>query len=217
MKMFLVILTLVLYGFCAADSDPAVVLSQFTAMIQPDSGDAEIKVAEFKLRMEYKGYGLYSPQDYPTTTAIPLVNGILFKFENIKSITLHGERVFWKRFVQPEERANYVDVKEDGYREYSDVEVMLTITDWSGKETTAMLKRPENSDVFFEGITENGAYRLQIDLENKKTVAVTFLSSFIMRCTGDPTHVFENAEYKFCPLCGKPMQREVSVQTETKP
>ena len=183
------------------------VISPFTGKIRPDTSQTYIDVANLTLRMEYKGYGLYYPADYPTLTMVPLDNGEIIQFENIKEITLHGERVFWRKYVAPEDRNNYFDVDAEGYRRYSDVEVMLRITDWDGKVTEGMLKRPEASDVYFEGKTERGIFRLQIDQENNKIVHVRFMRTVILRCTGDPAHVFENVDYKFCPICGKPLNK----------
>lgn len=209
---------LLMIGLCVlamASPDSTAVVSPFTAKIRPDTSQAYIAVSNLTLRMEYKGYGLYLPTDYPILTMIPLDNGEMVHFQTIQEITLHGERVQWKKFVAPDERGNYSDVDADGYRRYSDVEVIVDLKDWNGKITQAMLKRPENSDVYFEGKTERGNYRLQIDQENNKTVNVQFLKSFSVQCTGDPTHVFENAGFSFCPICGKPLNKVDKVEANS--
>lgn len=207
-----IVLFMLAAAMAAAQSTEAI--SPFAVKIRPDTSQAFIDVANLTLRMEYKGYGLYYPADYPTLTMLPLDNGEIIQFENIKEITLHGERVFWRRYVAPEERNNYLDVDAEGYRRYSDVEVMLQITDWDGKVTKGMLKRPEASDVYFEGKTERGIFRLQIDQENNKIVDVRFMRTVILRCTGDPTHVFENVDYKFCPICGKPLKVDKKTEAD---
>ncbi|MBD3377197.1 hypothetical protein GF406_19360 [candidate division KSB1 bacterium] len=177
------------------------------ARISPDTTFTPILVKDIKLDFRFAGYGVYIPSNYPVVTKISLENGEIIPFPEIARMEMTGQRVQWKKFVQPGERSEYPSIDEQGYYHWSEIEVDVRLRDWDGEITKARLKRPELCDVYLIGRTERGEYELQIDQENDKTIVVEFLANFIMQCTENPTHIFPNKEYKYCPLCGNPLKR----------
>ena len=184
-----------------------------TAIVEPDSGKDQIRVEDLKIEFKFAGYGYYLPSDYPVMREIPLENGEIVSLDKIAEATFRARRVQWKKFIPENERANYDDVDKDGYRHWSAVEVDTWIRDWDGNVIKSRIKRPEYSDVFLIGRTSRGAYSLQIDQENNKTVHVIFEPNFVMQCPKDKSHVFPNSSYVYCPYCGKKLKRIMKPAT----
>ena len=178
-----------------------------TAMVAPDSGENQIKVKELKLDFKFAGYGYYMPSNYPLADEIPLENGEIVQLENIAEATFVAKRVQWKKYIPEPERKNFTDVDNDGYRQWSAIEVEVQLRDWDGNITNSRIKRPDYADVFLVGKTQRGDYSLQIDQENNKTVHVVFEPTFILQCTKDNAHLFPNSTFQFCPYCGSKLKR----------
>lgn len=173
------------------------------ARVSADSGRYYVEVNNLLLDFVFSGYGLYSSGDYPILTEIPLQNGEKVRFDRIKEITFTPERVYWKEFVEPAKRKEFVDVDENGYRRWSDIEVNVRLVDWENNIVYSKLKKPPESDIFIRGETNRGVLELQLDLENDKKSHIVFRPNFVMQCTGDKSHLFVNSNHQFCPKCGK--------------
>ena len=173
------------------------------ARVAADSGKYYVEVNNLLLDFVFAGYGLYSPGDYPILTEIPLQNGEKVRFDRIKEITFSGERAYWKEFIAPDKRSQYVDVDENGYRKWSDVQVNVYLVDWENNKLVSRLKIPDQSDIFIRGETSRGVLELQIDVENNKKTHIVFRPNFVMQCTGDKSHLFVNSNHQFCPTCGQ--------------
>jgi hypothetical protein len=182
-------------------------LSSFTASVYPDKNADAIEVNHLKLNFTFAGYGVYLPSEYPTLTSIPLEDGEDVNFASIRKLTVTGKRVNWKKYIEPDQRRKYEDIDADGYYHWSDVEVEVTITDWNDKVITSRIKRPDVADVYLVGQTDRGDFRLQLDQENNKTVVVSFKPNFVMQCENDPTHLFPNLNWKYCPICGGKLKK----------
>lgn len=195
---------------CATAADSTAVDPAFTASVRTDSTAEPILVQNVLLQLEFRGVGVYFKDDYPTLPAFPMENGEIIRFENVRQAFCRGERVFWRKFVQPELRSNYTDVDAEGYRRYSDVEVRLKLIDYNGKITEGLLKRPDFSDVFLIGKTERGEFRLQLDQENGKTVEINFRKASVRRCKKSPDHIFWQPDYRYCPYCGEELISETT-------
>jgi hypothetical protein len=178
-----------------------------SGMVAPDSTTPALEVRNMALDFRFAGYGVYIPSKYPRETSIPLENGERIALEKMSEMKLEGTRVRWKKYIPPAERVQYDHIDEQGYYHWSDVEVDVVIRDWKGSIIRSRIKRPANSDVYLVGETDRGDYELQLDQENNKTVIIAFTPAFIMQCTQDPTHVFPNQEYKYCPRCGGLLKR----------
>jgi len=179
----------------------------FNAYVSPDSARESIYVTALKIDFKFAGYGTYIPAEYPTLTELPLETGERISFDKIAEATFKAERVQWKQFVDPDQRHQYESVDEQGYRHWSDVEIVATVKDWEGETIRSRIARPEVSDVFLSGKTSRGDFRLQIDQENNKTVHVVFEPLFSMVCAKDASHVFPNSSWTFCPICGSKLKR----------
>ncbi len=179
----------------------------FNAYVSPDSSKESIHVTALKIDFKFAGYGTYVPTEYPTLTELPLETGERISFDKISEATFRAERVQWKQFVDASQRHQYDSVDEQGYRHWSDVEVVAMVKDWEGEIIRSRIARPEVSDVFLSGKTSRGDFRLQIDQENNKTVYVVFEPLFSMVCTKDASHVFPNSSWTFCPICGSKLKR----------
>ncbi len=177
------------------------------ARVAADSGTYYVQVNNLLLDFVFAGYGLYSPGDYPILTEIPLENGERVRFDRIRSMTLTTERVYWKEFVDPERRKEFVNIDENGYRQWSDIEVNVRITDWENNTIVSRLKKPEESDIFLRGETSRGVLELQVDVEGNKKTHIIFIPNFVMQCTGDKSHIFVNVNYAYCPTCGKKLTK----------
>lgn len=173
------------------------------ARVSADSGKYYVEVNNLLLDFVFAGYGLYAPGDYPILTEIPLENGEKVRFDRIKEITMTPERVFWKEYIEFEKRKEYINVDENGYRQWSDIEVNIRLVDWENNVIYSRLKRPEESDIYLRGETIRGVLELQVDRENGKKTHVIFRPNFVMQCTGDKSHLFPNSHYVYCPVCGK--------------
>jgi hypothetical protein len=173
------------------------------ARVAADSGKYYVEVNNLLLDFVFAGYGLYSPGDYPILTEIPLQNGEKVRFDRIKELTFSGERAYWKEFIEPEKRNQYVDVDENGYRKWSDIEVNVYLVDWENNKLVSRLKKPEQANIFIRGETNRGVLELQVDVEKNKKTHIIFRPNFVMQCTGDKSHLFVNSNHQFCPICGQ--------------
>ena len=199
------LLILFLYSLSALAQIPSAHL--FEAKIYPDSSKPAILVKNLQLEFIFAGYGVYLPSDYPTVTYFPLESGERINMENIAEVQCRPVRVEWKKYLEPEQRAQNVPVDAQGYRHWSDVEVDITLRDWNGNLVQSRLFRPDISDVFLIGKTDRGDFRLQLDQENGKMVRLEFEPLFIMQCTGDINHLFPNMRWKYCPICGASLKK----------
>jgi hypothetical protein len=180
----------------------------FSAYVFPDSSKpTSVYVTGLKLDFKFAGYGTYIPSEYPTLTELPLETGERISFEKIAEITFKAERVQWKQYVEPEQRHQYDSVDEQGYRYWSDVEVVALVKDWQGESIRSRIVRPEISDVYLSGKTPRGEFRLQIDQENNKNIHVVFEPLYKMICAKDVSHIFPNSSWTFCPICGGKLKK----------
>ncbi len=177
------------------------------ARVSADSGRYYVEVNNLLLDFVFAGFGLYSPGKYPILTEIPLENGEKVRFDRIKEVTFSAERVYWKEFVEPEKRKEYVDIDENGYRHWSDIEVNVHLVDWENKDLMSRLTKPEQADIFIRGETSRGVLELQLDVENGKKSHIVFIPNFVMQCTSDKTHLFVNSNHQFCPKCGNKLTK----------
>lgn len=198
------LILLIMMRAAAAQSGAAAL---FEAKVYPDSTKPPVVVKQLQLEFIFAGYGVYLPSDYPTLTSFPLETGERVEMENIAEVLCRPVRVEWKKYLEPGQRQDKPTVDAQGYQHWSDVEVELTLKDWSGAVTAARLSRPEISDVYLTGKTDRGDFRLQLDQENGRTVRIEFEPLFIMRCTGDLSHLFPNMRWKYCPLCGSALKK----------
>jgi hypothetical protein len=182
-------------------------LTMVDAIVYADSTAQGIKVKNLKMDFKFAGYGVYIPANYPVVTEIPLENGEVINFENVAEARFKGERVNWKKYIEKDERHNYRNLDKEGYYHWSAIEVNTKIRDWDGNTTQSRIKRPDNSDIYLIGSTPRGDFELQIDQENDKTVIVEFEPNFIMQCTQNPSHVYPNVNWKYCPKCGGDLKR----------
>lgn len=178
-----------------------------SARVAADSGRQYISVHNLMIDFVFAGYGLYSPSDYPILTEIPLENGERILLNKLKEISFAGERVFWKEYITADKRDKFTTIDANGYRHWSDIEVNVRAVDWNGNIVKSRLKRPEYSDIYLRGETHRGEIELQVDQENNKKVHIVFRPQFVMQCTGDKSHLFPNSDFRFCPYCGKPLDR----------
>ncbi len=185
--------------------DPAAYV--FNARVYPDSSKPAIAVKDAQIEFIFAGYGAYLPSEYPLVRYFPLENGEHISFASVAEVQCRPRRVQWKKFIEPAQRRQYPDVDEAGYRHWSDIEIDILLKDWNGLETRSRIQRPEVSDVFIIGKTDRGAYRLQLDQENGKTVRIEFEPLFIMQCSSDLNHLFPNVQWRFCPLCGASLKK----------
>lgn len=197
LPVFVISLIVLLHISAKAQTD------DIRARVSADSGTYYVEVNSLLLDFVFAGYGLYAPGDYPILTEFPLANGEKVRFDRIKEVTLSPERVFWKEYVEIEKRREYLNVDENGYRHWSEIEVSVRLVDWENNTIQSRLKRPESSDIYLRGKTSRGEFELQVDQENSKKIHIIFRPNFVMQCTGDKTHLFPNSTFKYCPLCGK--------------
>ncbi len=200
-----------LFWACCSQAQDQV-LNIFNSRVFPDSSKPPIYVKNVRIEFIFAGYGVYLPSDYPTITSIPLESGERVSFENIAEIQCRPRRVFWKKYIEPVHRSQYNDIDAEGYRHWSDIEIEVLLKDWDGDETRARMLRPEVSDAYLIGKTDRGDFRLQLDQENGKTVRMEFEPLFIMQCTNDINHLFPNAQWRFCPLCGASLKKISKVK-----
>ncbi|MBN1479925.1 hypothetical protein EH223_18535 [candidate division KSB1 bacterium] len=187
------------------------------ARVSADSGKYYVEVNNLLLDFVFAGYGLYAPGDYPILTEFPLANGEKVRFDRVKEVTFSPERVFWKEYVEYDKRKEYLNVDENGYRHWSEIEVNVRLVDWENNFIHSRLKRPESSDIYLRGETSRGELELQVDQENGKKVHIIFRPNFVMQCTGEKSHLFPNSAFKYCPICGKPLIKWTpqNIQKET--
>ncbi|MBD3384726.1 hypothetical protein GF407_07340 [candidate division KSB1 bacterium] len=206
-RVILFLLLLSLLGHATAQTDSTRQIVKVDALVYADSAQSAVSVRFLQITYKFAGYGLYIPENYPVVQEFSLVNGQIVGFSNVSRAYLKGVRVKWKKYVQPQNRHLYSNIDEQGYRHWSDIEVNVRLIDWDGNTIKSRLERPESSDVFLTGKTDQGAFSLQLDQENNKTVMIKFKPRFVMRCTRNETHIFPNKNWKFCPICGAPLQR----------
>lgn len=176
-------------------------------LVAADSGDIYINVKDLSLDFVFTGIGMYLPSDYPIVTELPLENGERIRFDKIREITFRGIRVQKREYIEPNNRYKYDNVDAHGYRHWSDVEVNVWVKDWDGNELVSNIYRPPYADVYLRGETKRGDFKLQVNLENYKVVHIKFRPNFVMQCTNDKTHIFVNLNYKYCPICGRPLKK----------
>ena len=203
-KIFILFILIVLSSMTTAQENKLVKVS---AIVAPDSGKKSMEVHDLKLDIVFAGYGIYFPSDFKTLTALPLENGETIEFSKIAEATFKGERVKWKKYILPEERDKYENIDSEGYYHWSDIEVRTIIYDWQDEVINTRLKRPDLSDIFLIGQTARGDFKLQLDVENQKTVHIIFNPQYYMQCTHDSSHIYPNATWKFCPECGHKLKK----------
>lgn len=186
----------------------------YTAQIYADGSTPSVRVYNLKLDFRFAGYGVYKPADYPTITFIPLETGESVQFANIVEASFTGKRVQWKKFIAREDRKEYKNLDLDGYYHWSEVELETSILDAKGERIKVRMKKPEAADVYLTGQTDRGSFELKLNEENNKTVKMIFHPSVILQCSKNPSHVYSNPDWKFCPICGAPLKVVESIRTE---
>lgn len=203
MALYRTLLLIVLFSSVVSSQFAAAPQSGIRARVAADSGAYYVEANNLILDFKFAGYGLYAPGDYPLLTEVPLQNGEKIRFDKIKELSLSPQRIFWKEYIEPDKRREFTNIDVNGYRHWSDIEVNVRLVDWEENVLQSRLKRPEYSDVYLRGETSRGELELQIDQENGKKIHIIFRPNFIMQCTGDKSHLFPNAYYTYCPICGK--------------
>jgi len=196
-KVFVMLFSVTLFLLAQEKQVPA-----FRAQISVNSSQEYILAQQILMDFDFSGFGIYAPADYPLTTKVPLQNGEIIPFDKIKEMTLWSERVIQKKYVSPENRAQY-NVDNQGYRYKSEFVINVTLVDWEGDTLVSRIKQPEYSDVYIRGQTKRGDVEIILDHESDDVVHVVFLPNYVLQCSGDKSHIFPNADYKYCPKCGK--------------
>jgi hypothetical protein len=178
-----------------------------TAFVESDSGKNRIKVENLKLEFKYGGYGVYVISDYPVLTRIPLENGEFVQFSSILSATFRGKRVEWKQYIERENRNEFDNIDDMGFYHWDELEVECVIKDKQDNIIRSRIKRPHLADIFLTGTTDRGDFRLQLDLENGKTVYAILVPDYVMQCIKNSAHVFPNSDWLYCPYCGGKLKR----------
>lgn len=205
--MLMSLCCLILVGAILAQAQSSVPTT-INAIVSPDSAkEPPIRVSDLKLDFVFAGYGIYVEAEYPLLLEIPLMSGERVHLEKISQVSFHSKRVNWKKYVKPTERAQHRDIDSEGYRHWSDIEVDVYIKDLQGNLISGRIQRPEYGDIYLVGKTERGDFKLQVDQENNKTVLINILHDWSMQCEKNPLHVFSDASWKFCPICGGKLKK----------